>query len=234
MRDHDRFYLEDDRKLTPKESFKFINKHIGKFLKNLENPKVVDIGCATGDFLYYLSTLYPKAQLLGLDVMPKLLKRAKKEVPSASFAFADIYSGKGMPLKKFDAVFLLAVHMVFDDHTIWINNLFKLTKVGGRIYVFGMFNPENVDVLCKVRYAGQDNRPWQAGWNIPSKKTIGSYLEKKRANYNFYDFSIPIDLPRHQDDPLRSWTFKMPGGAREIINGTQIIHRLALLEIIPK
>jgi SAM-dependent methyltransferase len=231
IRDHDRFYLKEDRKLKPKEYFKFINGHSEKFLGKILNPRILDVGCATGDFLHYISTLYPNAQLTGLDIMPELIRRAKKEVPNSAFFIADIFSGSNLPREKFDAIFLLGVHPIFDDYKPWLNNLLKLTKTNGRIYVFGIFNPENTDVLVKVRYSNDGNKPWQAGWNVFSKKTIGSYLEKIKARYKFYDFTISIDLPRHKDDPLRSWTFKLQNGQRALINGTQIVHRLSLLEI---
>ena len=64
-RSHDKFYLKENRKLKPKEYFKFIVNNL-KF--SLNNKSAIDIGCATGDFLYYLQTCYPKASLYGADV----------------------------------------------------------------------------------------------------------------------------------------------------------------------
>ena len=64
-RTHDKLYLNEDRKHDVKKSFKFILK---KNKLDLNNLKVLDIGCATGDFLHYLNSQFPNADLYGADI----------------------------------------------------------------------------------------------------------------------------------------------------------------------
>ena len=45
------------------------------------------------------------------------------------------------------------------------------------------------------------------------------------------DFEIGIDLPRRNDDYLRSWTIRLENGKRAIINGLGLLHYFSLLEI---
>ena len=76
VRDHDKLHLAEDRKDTPKESFKFLAECAKGFLQSREQPRIIDVGCATGDLLYFLANRYPQAQLTGMDVMPELIERA--------------------------------------------------------------------------------------------------------------------------------------------------------------
>ncbi len=239
VREHDALYLHENRKKKPKETFKFAVKVAGPFLQSRKSLLIADVGCATGDFLYYLHAQFPQAELVGVDVMPSLVARAKREVPEAQYVVGDLYTGKGLPKQKFDAVFLVGVHSIFDEVKPWVDNLLRLLALGGRAYVFGMFNSEEVDVLIRVRYAGlpvgkaDKKNPWQSGWNMVSERTVSDYLKKKGYSATFYPFTLPIDLPK-QKDPLRSWTFKLQGGKRVIVNGTQVLHNFSLLEIRKK
>ena len=56
-RSHDDFYLNE--KFIIKEYYKFIIKRLNK---NLNGKKVLDIGCATGDFLKFINIKFPKSK----------------------------------------------------------------------------------------------------------------------------------------------------------------------------
>ena len=230
VRDHDKLYLAEDRKDTPKESFKFLAACAKGFLQSRPQPRIIDVGCATGDLLYFLANRYPQAQLTGMDVMPELIERARTAVPTASFVEGDIYTGNGVPTETFDAVLMSGVHSIFDRHEPWLDQLLKLAGERGRVFVFGIFNPENLDVLIKVRASGSQG-PWQSGWNLVSKDTVGGYLRAKGRTFRFHDWEIPLDLPPHPDDPLRSWTVRLENGRRQIVNGLQLIPTFSVLEI---
>lgn len=229
-RTHDSLYLNENRKLVPKEYFKFIAQESSGYMNKLERPNIIDIGCATGDFLWYLSQVYPNAQLTGMDVMSALLERAVKEVPAAKFIQGNVETGAGLPGTKFDAVFMLGVHSIFDDVAPVLNNTISMARKDGRVYIFGLFNPLDVDVLLKARYSGNSG-PWEAGWNLFSKRTVGNYLQAKGYNYTFQDWKINVDLPMNTDDYFRSWTFKLDDGTRTIVNGMQLLHHFSLLTI---
>lgn len=235
VRTHDSFYLKEDRKREPKEYFKFIVSVARDHLLRLERPAILDIGCATGDFLHYLRTLFPDSDLTGLDVMPALLARARQEVPDCRFVEANICDKRSLPDATYDAVFMSGVHSIFDDVHPWLENVVSLVdrSRNGKAFIFGIFNPEDVDVLVKARYAnpGADTS-WQAGWNCFSRTTIEQALgEMNVQSCSFRDWTIGIDIARHEGDPLRSWTFQYLDGTRGIVNGTMVLHRFALLEI---
>ncbi|MBT6936788.1 MAG: class I SAM-dependent methyltransferase [Candidatus Marinimicrobia bacterium] len=139
VRTHDRFYLKENRKLKPKEYFKFI---VNNLKTSLDNKSVIDIGCATGDFLYYLSTCFPKAELYGADVDLDLLERTKREVSLVKRTFQIDISDLKTDIGKYDAVFMSGVHSIYDELN-WINSIKSLLKdENSRGYIFGIFNPD--------------------------------------------------------------------------------------------
>jgi SAM-dependent methyltransferase len=231
VRTHDKMYLDEDRKKNPKECFKFVEEIAAPYLKSIDNLDILDIGCATGDQLWFLNTKYPEATFTGLDVMPDLLEKAKAEVPSADFKLANIFTGEGLPQKKFDAVFMSGVNSCFEEIEPWMDNVINLTKSGGEFYIFGLFNPENLDVLIKSKNSGDKTNKWETGWNVFSKKSFELFLEEKRLRSEWHDFSLKIDLEKNEKDPYRSWTRKLENGEREVINGLQLLHQFSLLRV---
>ena len=53
---HDSFYLNEDRRNEPKECFKISSKYIEDYIikNDLDELEILDIGAATGDFLWHL------------------------------------------------------------------------------------------------------------------------------------------------------------------------------------
>ena len=194
---------------------------------------MLDVGCATGDFLWFLRTNYDNLNLFGVDVDNELLMRAKTEVPEAIFINADIISddfGDG-----YDFIFMNGVHSIFNagEPFLWINPLIKAVKKSkkSKVYVFGLFNDENLDVNIQSRGSSAIDDDWEVGWNITSKKTVSDYCDSVGYKCTFHDFNIQIDISKNSDDPLRSWTIPTKKGCRIIVNGLQLVHTFSLMEL---
>lgn len=231
----DLFYIEEKRKYTPKESFKFTYEKIKDYFDSLEKPAVADIGCATGEFIYYLTTLYPNGTYNGYDISELLIQKATEEVPEASFKVMNITKKEELPQEKYDAVFMNGLNGAFEDPYSWLPNFTSLLKQGGRAYVYGIFNPIDVDSLVKVRRSEDfGTGEFLSYWNCISQTTISRVLGELGYNAVFHEFKINIDLPMVPENPFRSWTFKLEDGSRGIVNGTQVMHNFYLLEILPK
>lgn len=229
IRTHDsKVYLKEKRKNKPKEYFKFTNSLCSDYISKIVSPQILDIGCATGDFLYYLSQKYPKASLTGMDVVPELLKVAEREVKNCNFIKGDIRKISQLPKKKFDIIFMMGVHGLFDEYSQWIDNICKLLNKKGRAYIFGTFNDGNVDVINRIKLSGKD-LPYELGWNTWSKKTISNYLNKINVKYYFTDFDIKIDIQKNKSDPMRTYSIKLETGKRILINGAGMIRSLKML-----
>src|ERR1700760_143002 len=69
--DHNHFYLDEDRRREPREFFKFLVRLAESRLSTAST--VLDVGCAAGEFLYYLKSLHPNLSLNGIDVSEQFL-----------------------------------------------------------------------------------------------------------------------------------------------------------------
>lgn len=228
-RSHDKLYLNENRKKTPKEYFKFINKFID-FSSLGDGTRILDIGCATGDFLWYINSLNPNLDLAGIDVDNELLQRAKNEVPTIKTYNADI-SKKVEIDREFDFIFMNGVHSIFEDFESWLGNVLDLMREGNaKAYIFGIFNPEDLDIVLRVRPSGESG-DWESGWNCPSQKSIGLFLDANDRKYSFSEFQLDVDIEKTSTDPLRSWTQRMENGENIVLHGSQLVHRFSLLQI---
>lgn len=68
----------------------------------------------------------PNAKLFGIDVNEALIERAKIEVPNAKFICANIF--KDQLDQRFDMIFMLSVHAMFDSIDEWFCPLVGLLQ----------------------------------------------------------------------------------------------------------
>ncbi|HAP40063.1 MAG TPA: hypothetical protein DCQ94_09915, partial [Nitrospira sp.] len=85
-------------------------------LEMAEEPlsKIIDVGCATGDFTHLLSKQVGRESLLGVDFVDSAVERARQRFPSLNFATESIFDlGEKYPA-QFDAVACLEVFYYID------------------------------------------------------------------------------------------------------------------------
>ena len=225
IEDHNRFHLEEDPRLRPREFFEFLVRLAEAQLS--AGSTVLDVGCAAGAFLYYLRSLYPGLSLTGIDVSPQFLAKAIRTVPDARFSVGDIYTGDQLPTERFEVVFMNGVNYLFSQYELWLSNLLSLTK--GSAFVYGIFNSEDLDVYATVRRSGDKSSV--TPWNFISEKSISMFLDSIGVRHRFFRWALPIENPRVHPDPMRSWTIETKDSGYLVINGTQMIHRFAVLRI---
>ena len=127
------FYPKKDKtyfnnKINKKEYFKLIFNYLDNKKSKLD---ILDVGCASGDFLYLFSK-DKKFVLSGIDFSRDLLKIARKKVPNAKFKICDLRK-KITLKKKFDICTCLGTLSIFDNIFVIINNLINLVKKGGEL-----------------------------------------------------------------------------------------------------
>lgn len=144
---------------------------------------------------------------------------------------ADISVKESLPNKKYNIITMLGVLSIFDDFELVLNNTISMLDTDGLLMVFGIFNPEEIDVLVKSRQAGKKEDVWESGWNYISKKSIENYCKEHNLEYEWIPFQFHLDIPKHKNDPLRSWTIDLPDQKKLIINGLQLVHHFYLLKI---
>jgi len=237
LRTHDKqIYLEESRYDQPKEIFKALAALAAQSGVVRHGSVVRDLGCASGEFLYYLSRQFPAAELHGCDVLPELIAKAKQAVPGVHFEQGSVLDRSILPEASTDVAFLAGVLSIFDEFETCLSNLLYWTRPGGRIYVEGMFNPYPLDVWVTYRKAeGSDPDHREPGWNIFSEVSISRYLDSilGEGKHTFTPYDMPIDLPPNPHDPVRTWTFRDSDDRRLLTNGLCLICPLQILEIRP-
>ena len=74
-------YLNEDRRNQVKSIFKVAGKKFTDFAakQNKRNGDLLDVGCATGDFLHHISTILTGYNLSGLEVSELIALEASKQ-----------------------------------------------------------------------------------------------------------------------------------------------------------
>lgn len=237
-RTHDRaIYLKDDRYDKPKEIFKRLAQLVRESKRPLAGAKLCDMGCASGEFLYYLLSQFPECSYLGIDAVPELVEKARSKVPGAEFQVGSVLDPKCLPAASQDVIFMQGVLSIFDEYQLILDNLLDWLKPGGSIFIFGAFNPHPADVYVRYRLSDDpdpDHR--EPGWNLFSKASISKHLDQKARppEHRYLPFDMPFDLEPNPEDPIRSWTFFTGGGEKRLwTNGLSLLLNLEILEITP-
>ena len=240
IRKHDEFYANEDRSKNIKYSFECIIKLLKERRFDIDQIKLLDIGCASGDFLFAVRELcgIPAENLAGADLLDSLLISAREKLPEVLFFKRDISSDDFSMHLEYDVVTLIGVLQIFDEYETAIDNCIDCCASGGTVVVSGPFNPYPVDMLTRYRRvdAGEPQRqPLELGWNIFSKLGLENFLSthSRVASYHFHDIEFPesVALEPRPDDWLRSWTMESAVG-KKFVNGNQIIQHHSILEIL--
>lgn|SRR3990167_8193743 len=226
----DNIYLNEDRYTNPKEMFKVIGSLIEKNTAANEMD-ILDVGCATGEFIYYLSSKFKKCKYTGIDISESMLQIARNKMPSETWQCEDIFTVSYVCKKQFDVVLCVGVLQIFDDIEIPINNLLSNVKEGGALYIAGLFNSHPVDVITRYRTCKQNNLGWQSGWNIFSTQTYEAILaEIKSVQWSWHEFTMPYHIKK-TDDPMRTWTEVTEKNSFQLVNGASQNVNIKILEV---
>lgn len=132
--------------LTGVDSFYFAEMKVRLLQPTEKNIKikVLDIGCGDGATALFMQQYFSNWEINGIDVSEKSIRVAEeRNLPNATFC---LYNGTTIlsPDQSFDIVFIAGVlhHVDFGLHQTMIKEIFRLLKVGGRLYLFE-HNPLN-------------------------------------------------------------------------------------------
>lgn len=66
-------------------------------------PKILELGCGPGNVTSFLKIRFPEAQIIAIDLAPKMIEIARKHLPDVDFRVMDVRGISSVP-EKFDAV----------------------------------------------------------------------------------------------------------------------------------
>ena len=224
----DYIYEQENYYDNPKETFMFLKNLI---TDSFDTAGVLDIGCAKGEFLYYLKKTYNYTKLAGIDYSENLIAQAKAFKKLSDGVRLEVLSAEDFELHElFEVITISGVLSYFDNPFSCLEMIEKHLKENGRAYILGGFNDDDVDVL--IRY--KNNKyfsDFESGWNYHSISTIKKCLEKlnmKLINIHKFDFSFELSK---NEDPARSWHINTNIG-RKLTNGLGMIYDIRVIEII--
>ena len=226
----DAIYLKEERHDEPKELFKKLASIISEFVDHEDELSMLDVGCATGELVYYLEKQFPNVSYYGIDVSDDMLNLAKRKI---GFAKLNNQSILELPLwvdMQFDVVLCLGVIGIFDEIEITLSNLISSLKDGGRLLLSEQFNDDSVDVIMRYRRVDSDDNDWESGWNIFSMKTIEDIAKQYDKKVKWHEFRMPFGIEK-SDDPMRTWTIETEANRHQLILGSKQLIDLYVAEI---
>lgn len=216
---HDTFYKREKRFKKPKLSF----IELLKILNVKPNEKILDVGCANGELLYNLNKKYKNNELHGFELLPSLIKVAKKNLSKEIKIHKVDINQKIRVNEKFDVIIISGVISIFDNYEKPLQNLLKVLKKNGKIFIFNHFNKFDIDVYIKYRTRTKNQKILQSGWNIHSINGLKKFFKIYKKKLKVYKFKPKKAFFGKPNDPLRSWTFKNKKNENLITNGLSIL-----------
>ena len=213
-------YLYLERYENPLEIFKIISKKISK----IGNGNLLDIGAATGEFIFHLEKNVPN-KLTGLEIDMRLIERSQKFIKSY-VKQGDVLNSDLFNEDQFEIVTLLNTHVIFDDLEPVFKNIKKWVSDDANIFIFGAFNPDPADIWIRYKLSDQSDNRLQYGWNIPSIESVSNLVEKVfgKNSFKWEKFDINFQVAKDPEDFLRQRTIT-DGKNTFLINGLcQIIY----------
>ena len=213
----------------PKEIFKFNANIIIKYLMGQQEASILDVGCAKGEFLYYLKSQLVNCStyLCGVDISQTLIKCAKEH---SGLNGVEFYNEKAQDFKKekrFDVIVACGVLGFFDEYTGFLENLMAHLKTGGMLLLTWGFIESEYDVIVKYRLYSESQL--EPGWNMHSLKGVERFMQVRGKEVVRHKFALPFKLEK-TDDVLRSWSLNTEEG-QKFTCGLNLIWNLWSLEI---
>ena len=222
-------YADNDYE-NPKELFKFIGNIIEKKVTKNNSLSYLDVGCAKGEFLYYLKKRFSisESNLCGIDYSQTLIQLAKSFSGLNGVEFILAKAEEFSLNRKFDIIIATGLISWFDDYSQFLINQLNHLKDDGMLIITNGFSMSDYDVINRYRKYNEKDA-LKAGWNAHSIKGIKEFVEQRGMTLTSHKFKLPFSLER-QEDILRSWTIETNEGQR-FTNGLNFIWDLWSLEI---
>ena len=213
------FYKYEDHKDVPKDYFKLIVNDLKKIVRERKHCNILDIGCASGDFLYYVESELKKLgiieyELNGMDIWDDLLEEAKIKIPTSNFYMGDISQEKGNG--QYDVVTVMGVTYLYEDIYNIIDNAVSYLREDGVAYIFERFNKYGFNIALEYEEDGGKKR--KGSIYSHSLNKIMEYYEGSDLEVSYIPFELHTSIEK-TDDVYRTWTVGLNNGSLAIVNG---------------
>jgi demethylmenaquinone methyltransferase/2-methoxy-6-polyprenyl-1,4-benzoquinol methylase len=126
-------------------------KRLKKSVVDVPNPMILDVACGTADSTIQIAKSIENAEISGLDVSEKMLEIGEEKVKKLGLndriQFYN-FCAENIDFQKdtFDAVFVAFGVRNFADRTKGLNEILRVLKHDGSLFVLELSEPQNVIV----------------------------------------------------------------------------------------
>jgi SAM-dependent methyltransferase len=215
----------------PKEAFKALVSIIGQDHPG-QSLSLIDVGCASGAFLYHALRNLQVSRAVGVDISEQHLEQAREFVPGVEWVQDGLPTPAHDFTGQFDVSTCLGTLCIFDDPTPGLAALMGMVRPGGSAYIYDLINDHGIDVRMRYRRADRGDDAWQSGLNVFSKPTYEAAVASidPGATCEWHDFEMPIALPRGED-PMRAWTMRTEKREHQLLVGTGQLLNFKILRV---
>lgn len=184
-------------------------------------PRVLDIGCSTGNLLLHLKNMVPGADYVGGDLAESSLGqcRANPALDGIAFETLDVTD---LPADAYDIVVVNAVLYMFDEaqYDRALRSIAGSLRSGGTAIIYDFAHPfEHQNITIDETSV---MHPDGLRLCLRPMKYIAEHMRAAGfAEPEFRPFELPIDLPRPgYDEEVVTYTVKDEAGHRMMFRGT--------------
>jgi SAM-dependent methyltransferase len=178
-----------------------------------ERPRLIDIGCSTGNLLLHIKHALPALELHGGDIVADIIAECRRNEALEGIAFEVLDILDPPRGEAYDIVTVNASLMFFEpaEFTRAVAGLASLLVAGGTLVAFDYFHPfrQELEVLETSAAFPDRLRLFMRSYDTVLAAASAAGLEE----VEFRPFDIPIDLPRPDDvASIGTWTERTAEG----------------------
>lgn len=171
------------------------------FIMNSAQPssqsKILDVGCGTG---HHVASLGAKGlDVLGIDISPSMIKKAKENFPDYKFNVSDALDGGSFEPDSFTHILCMYFTIYyFQDKTQFFNNCFKWLMPGGYLIVH-LVDRDQFDPILP---------PGNPLLYVSPQKYAKERITSTKVKFTDFSYSADFKLDENNDKALFVEKFK--------------------------
>ena len=208
-----------DRYLSPprkKDYYEFFYKLL------LDNGirRILDIGTASGDFLYFLPD---QISALGIDSSSELIDEANRSRKKSNLEFETAEFETFSKDEYFEAITILGTLVTIDD---WQSVITKCLQMRPKLLlIHDVFNPDPIDIKLGFKNSCSSNLAFNFGYNVVSLDSLSKFFKDNSIDCEISEFHLETNLMKDNANPMHNYHANF-NGYRVLTNGTGLVLRM--------
>jgi len=236
--------INEARLSNVKQNFRAGAKVVRDYSRGKNNLKILDVGCANGEFLHYLMASNDCSDIakciqsaVGIDMTPKFIETANTlRIDKTQFLCGDIFKFSGNPT-GYNIITCFGTVPIFKNPQPFFSKLYSLLGPDGILICDGLYNKYNVSV--EIRFKDDSVKPtmgvWRSDFNQPRYSDIQDIFKALGTVANFIDIDFCAHIPQNASAPaVNVWTQVLKNETIQVVNGLNMIINPTLLTVTKK